>query len=733
MHVFPPPESSDQETRAHLHREEMPRIGRFGKIWERFGKIWDLGVADGGRGSLLDGDRLGQVAREVDVDAGSRGQVVGKQLERHDGQETLEAVDGAGHADGLHALLDVLVVVVADDDGLTLACGDLHEGGLHLGRERAVLELAGEDALRVHVADLLDLERTLEAGGVLVASAHDEQRALLGERVVGERLERLVLCEDALDLGGEGVEAVDDGVPALGHRGPVLAQLDGHHDESNVLRCVGLGGGDADLGAGVDVDTAVSLARHGGADGVDDAETEGAALEAVAEREDGVGGLTGLRDKDADVVTEDGRLAVEEVRGELDRDGDLGELLKDGTGGEARVVRGAAGGHDDSAAAADGVEEGGEAAELDLALVKVDAATHGVDDGLGLLVDLLLHKVVEGALHDLCQLHLERLDGAHGAEAVVPAEAVDVELALGDVGHVVVLEVEDALGVLDDSRGVRGDKVLDGLGQAVLGEEGAGLGAEELVVGVGHREGAGARGVAAGRGEEAGVAETALLDGTAELDVDKVDLELLLGLDADQEGRAASCDDDLAGEVYGLEDKGEGALELLEDGLDERGEVGLAALGRVVEVLAEDGYGLCVGVALKPEATLLEDHAELAEVGDDAVVDDGEFVGGIGPVRVAVDGAWLTVGGPARVGHAHLGDGDLVEVDVRLINVLAEGGDLADLLEDEGVLLRVAVNGDTGTVVASVLETSETGDEDVDDLLAVLLHQVVDVGENAAL
>ncbi len=70
---------------------------------------------------------------------------------------------------------------------------------------------------------------------------------------------------------------------------------------------------------------------------------------------------------------------------------------------------------------------------------------------------------------------------------------------------------------------------------------------------------------------------------------------------------------------------------------------------------------------------------------------------------------------------------------MRLINVLAEGGDLADLLEDEGVLLRVAVNGDTGTVVASVLETSETGDEDVDDLLAVLLHQVVDIGENAAL
>ena len=60
--------------------------------------------------------------------------------------------------------------------------------------------------------------------------------------------------------------------------------------------------------------------------------------------------------------------------------------------------------------------------------VKVDSTTHGVDDGFGLLVDFLLHKVVELTLHDLGEFNLERLDGSDGRKAVVLSESVDVEL-----------------------------------------------------------------------------------------------------------------------------------------------------------------------------------------------------------------------------------------------------------------------------------------------------------------
>ncbi len=51
------------------------------------------------------------------------------------------------------------------------------------------------------------------------------------------------------------------------------------------------------------------------------------------------------------------------------------------------------------------------AAENDAVGVVVDTATHGVDNALRLLEDLLEHKVRKLALHDLLHLHLKCLQG----------------------------------------------------------------------------------------------------------------------------------------------------------------------------------------------------------------------------------------------------------------------------------------------------------------------------------
>ncbi len=50
-----------------------------------------------------------------------------------------------------------------------------------------------------------------------------------------------------------------------------------------------------------------------------------------------------------------------------------------------------------------------QAAEHNAGGVEVDAAPHGVENGVGLLVDLLEHEVRELALHDLLQLRVKRL------------------------------------------------------------------------------------------------------------------------------------------------------------------------------------------------------------------------------------------------------------------------------------------------------------------------------------
>lgn len=89
---------------------------------------------------------------------------------------------------------------------------------------------------------------------------------------------------------------------------------------------------------------------------------------------------------------------------------------------------GSAGHEHDAPAPPDRREVSLETTEVDPSGVKVDTATHGVDDGFGLLVDFLLHEVGEVSLHDGGQLDLEGLDGADGREAVVTAQAVDMEL-----------------------------------------------------------------------------------------------------------------------------------------------------------------------------------------------------------------------------------------------------------------------------------------------------------------
>jgi len=82
----------------------------------------------------------------------------------------------------------------------------------------------------------------------------------------------------------------------------------------------------------------------------------------------------------------------------------------------------------DPPASSDHVEVRLETSEVDGPSIEVDSSSHGVDDGFGLFVDLLLHEVVELTLHDLGEFDLEGFDGSDRGHAVVLAESVDVQL-----------------------------------------------------------------------------------------------------------------------------------------------------------------------------------------------------------------------------------------------------------------------------------------------------------------
>lgn len=182
--------------------------------------------------------------------------------------------------------------------------------------------------------------------------------------------------------------------------------------------------------------------------------------------------------------------------------------------------------------------------------------------------------------------------------------------------------------------------------------------------------------------------------------------------------------------MYTLQQQTERALQLLNDGLGQGGEVDCGVL--VKDVLGQLRNRLGIRLRLKLHALTLQQLLELLVVGDDTIVDDRELPLRVGAVWVAVESAGHAVGGPSGVRDTgvvieDLGPDrdsqqrDLSHLDsmktcdariwLLLLNQLLQLRDLADLLEGKDLILLVAIDGETGGVVAAVFETSETVDE----------------------
>lgn len=147
--------------------------------------------------------------------------------------------------------------------------------------------------------------------------------------------------------------------------------------------------------------------------------------------------------------------------------------------------------------------------------------------------------------------------------------------------------------------------------------------------------------------------------------------------------------------------------QLLNDTLDKVGKVRLAGLSRVPKVLAKLGNSLGIRLRLKVEPLLLKHHPEFLVVRDNAIVHDNKLVLGVRSVRVAVDRRWLSVCGPSCVRHADVRAESLVKVDGRLGNVRTERSDLADLLEEEHILLCIAIDRNTCDGGSASVELTE--------------------------
>lgn len=169
-----------------------------------------------------------------------------------------------------------------------------------------------------------------------------------------------------------------------------------------------------------------------------------------------------------------------------------------------------------------------------------------------------------------------------------------------------------------------------------------------------------------------------------------------------------------------FKDERERSLELLQHGLDELGEGNPFIRLRVVHILGQDSDGLRIRLTLKLEAAFLQHDPQLCVVGNNTVVNNNKFGGGVRAHWVAVDDAGGTMSCPTGVGDGDLGRKFLGDVDIGLGDLLTETGDFANLFEEEGLPGLIAIDADTGGVITTIFLTCKAVTEDFADLFAVL-------------
>lgn len=204
---------------------------------------------------------------------------------------------------------------------------------------------------------------------------------------------------------------------------------------------------------------------------------------------------------------------------------------------------------------------------------------------------------------------------------------MNVELALVDVGNVIILQVQHLLGVLHDCGWVGGQEELGGLGNAIVREESPGLGAVQQGLVRGSEEACG--GLLGGRilGGLFGGKDTVF----GIFHIHKIDLHLLGGLDTDDQGRALTGSDHLMGVVDRLHQQAKCTLELLDDGLCQDCEFNVGVL--VIKVLGQFGNALGIGLGLESETLGLQQSLQFLIVGDDTIVNNRELPFGVGAVN----------------------------------------------------------------------------------------------------
>ena len=206
-----------------------------------------------------------------------------------------------------------------------------------------MFELAGGVGLGVDVADLLHLETSFQADGVVQTAPNEEDVVGVGV-LAGEPLDALLVLQHPLNLFRQGLQLADEGAAALLINAAAhLGKLGGEQIDRRQLGAVGLGGGHRDFRPGVGVQQVIALPRDAGAHHVDDTQHRHALVLGKAQGGQAVGGLARLGDDDHQRIFHQLGVAVAELGGKVDLDRQVGHRFDDVFSRRPDVVGRAAG------------------------------------------------------------------------------------------------------------------------------------------------------------------------------------------------------------------------------------------------------------------------------------------------------------------------------------------------------------------------------------------------------
>ena len=328
----------------------------------------------------------------------------------------------------------------------------------HTVRDQAdgtVLQLPCCVGIRVHIADLLQLQAALQREGI-VKPAPDEKAALGVHIAAGKVLDLLAVRKAGLDDLWR-VQQPGGVILCLflGQLPPRVGQTQGKQVQHAQLHHIGLGGRHRDLRPCVGVHDVIRCPGNAAAHHVYNGQHRHAPALGQLEGGQRIAGLARLADDDDQILRLQDGVAVAELAGDIHLCGHPRQRLNGGLAHHAGVHGRAAAHQMHCAYAAQLFIRQFRDAQLRQAILHPGADR--CRDGGGLLVDLLEHKVGVAALFRGFHIPVcGQLFALHClAELVIEADAL-----CRAHGHVPFLQHAVAAGVLEQRRDIRGHKVF---------------------------------------------------------------------------------------------------------------------------------------------------------------------------------------------------------------------------------------------------------------------------------